>query len=213
MKNFRKIIAAVLALTLLLGVFVFPVSAADTESEEEYVARMYIGHKPRYYNLSGHTWIYIENLTNHNLTVGAYTLAKNKGVSVGTFGYSVADGRGLYYNVEAYRYRNVDPSSYIYISKELTQEQLDRVSNAILYSGVWSYILNCAFFATGVWNMTLEKPVAYLLLPTLHQVQILLYPSHSEGFKMTNPKSDEIFKQIGIGKNARLEIADPKVPE
>lgn len=213
MKKFKRMIAVILALTMLLGAFAVPASAVSRDNGDEVVARMYIGHKPRYYNLSGHTWIYIENLTNHNLTVGAYTLAKNKGVSVGTFGYSVADGRGLYYNVEAYRYRNVDPSSYIYISKEITQSQLDRVSNAILYSGVWSYILNCAFFATGVWNMTLEKPVLYMLLPTLHQIQILLYPSHSEGFSMINPKADEIFKQVGIGKNAKLVVADPSVQD
>ena len=73
MKNLRKIIALLIAVITVIGVFAIPatVNAADAdETEEPIVARMYLGHKPRNYNMSGHTWIYIENLTNHDIPDG-----------------------------------------------------------------------------------------------------------------------------------------------
>ena len=173
MKNLKRILAVLLALVVLVGTLVIPVAAGNSE-DEEIVARMYIGHKERYANLSGHTWIYIENLTDHELMVGAYPLKKGKGVSIGTFGYAIINGKGLYYNVEAYRYQNVDISTYIHVSKELTQEQLDKVSKKIRRSGIWDYTLNCAYSAIGIWNASFGKPLVYVMIPTLHQLQILM---------------------------------------
>lgn len=213
MKKLNKLIAVLLVVAALVSVFMIPAAAASPDDEEKIVARMYIGHKPRYGNLSGHTWVYIENLTNHDLTVGAYNLKKGKGVSVGTFGYSIMDGRGLYYNVEAYRYRNVELSTYIALSKELTQADLDKVSNTILYSGAWSYLLNCAFSAFNIWNSVPGEPLVYVVFPMLHQFQILFNLNHTEGFKMTSPTMDDIYKQIGVGSNATLVPADPRVPD
>ncbi len=210
MKNLKRVLAVFLAVIVMISAFAVPVSAKKSE-DEEIVARMYIGHKPRYANFSGHTWIYIENLTDHELTVGLYPLQAGKGVSVGTFGYSIADGRGLYYNAESYRYMNVDLSDAIHLSKELTQKQLDKVSNTIRHSGAWAYLLNCAYFAIKVWNASFGQPLFYVLFPTLHQLQILMYPSHGNGFKMTVPKLSEVYKQIGWGNSAYLVPADPRV--
>lgn len=212
MKTLKRLLSVLLALIMLVGTLVIPVAAGDTE-EEEIVARMYIGHKERYMNLSGHTWIYIENLTDHSLTVGAYTLQKGKGVSIGTYGYAIANGKGLYYNVEAYRYQNIDISTYIHLSKDLTQEQLDKVSKKIRRSGTWDYTLNCAYFATRIWNTVFGQPVIYMLIPTLHQLQILMYPSHGNGFKMTVPSMNDVYKQIGKGDDAYIVTADPRVPD
>ncbi|MBR6619636.1 MAG: hypothetical protein IKK85_04775 [Clostridia bacterium] len=214
MKNFRKIFAVLLAMTLLMGIFVLPTNAADEAEGEEIVARMYLGHKERYSNMSGHTWIYIENLTNHSITVGAYTVKKGKGVSCGTYGYQIMDGRGLYYNVEAWRYKNSALDSYIYLSKDLTQEQLEAVSNKILYSGTWSYLLNCAYFALGVWNTVPGNNIAYLGFPFLTQIQMLLKPECSiVGFEMIKAKKSDCFKQIGVGPDATLVEADPVNPK
>lgn len=211
MKNLKRILSVLIAVIVIAGTLIIPVAAGDT-AEDEIVARIYIGHKERYMNLSGHTWVYIENLSDHELTVGVYPLQKGKGVSIGTFGYSIYGGRGLYYNVEAYRYQNVDISTYIHLSKDLTQKQLDKVSKKIRTSGIWDYTLNCAFSAIRIWNATFEKPLVYILFPTLHQLQILIHPSHGNGFKMTVPKMSEVYKQIGWGNNATLAPADPRVP-
>ena len=212
MKKFTKVMSVFLTLVMLLGVFAFPASAQERASDEdEIVAIMYVGHNERYMNLSGHTWIYIENLTNHDITVGAYTVKKGKGVSVGTFGTSIEAGRGLYYNVEAWRYRNIPITEYIHLSKELTAEDLAKVSKRILKGGTWSYFINCAYFAFSAWNAAPGKPLVYVLFPTLHQLQILMYPSHGNGFKMYTPSKEEVFKQIGRGDNATLVQADPTI--
>ena len=86
MKNLKRIFAVLLSIIIIAGSLVIPVAAGDSESDEV-VARIYIAHKERYLNFSGHTWIYIENLSDHELTVGAYPLKKGKGVSIGTYGY------------------------------------------------------------------------------------------------------------------------------
>ncbi|MBP3441825.1 MAG: hypothetical protein J6L62_03380 [Clostridia bacterium] len=211
MKKITKILSMVMAVILAFGILIMPSSAETNSDEEVIVARMYVGHNERYMNLSGHTWIYIENLSDHTLTVGAYTLKKGKGVSVGTFGTTLEDGRGLYYNVEAWRYRNIPITDYIHLSKDLTQEDLDKVSKRILNGGAWSYFLNCAYFAFSVWNSVPGKPLVYLLYPTIHQLQILMYPGHGNGFKMTTPSLDEIFKQKGRGDRAELVPANPSV--
>ena len=212
MKNLKRLAAVLLALIVLVSTLVIPVAAGDT-AEKEIIARMYIGHKERYMNLSGHTWIYIENLSDHELTVGAYPLQKGKGVSIGTFGYAIANGKGLYYNVEAYRYQNVDISTYIHLSKDLTQEQLDKVSKKIRRSGTWDYTLNCAYSAIGIWNASFGKPLIYVMVPTLHQLQILINPSHGNGFKMTVPNMSDVYKQIGRGDDAYIVPADLRVPD
>ena len=92
MGSLKRILAVLLSIIILAGALVIPVAAGSTESDE-IVARMYIGHKDRYLNFSGHTWIYIENLSDHELMVGAYPLKKGKGVSIGTFGYAIANGK------------------------------------------------------------------------------------------------------------------------
>lgn len=215
MKILKKLTSMLLVVAVLFGVFAMSVSAADdvTDEADVIVARMYVGHNERYRSLSGHTWIYIENLTDHSLTVGAYTLPVGEGVSCGTFGTSLADGVGLYYNVEAWRYRNINAYEYTYLSKDLTQADLEIVSNKIINGGTWSHILNCAYFAFGVWNSVPGKPLIFLFFPTLHELQILLYMSHGEGFPMTTPKADRIYKQIGKGDDAFLVVTDPSYVE
>ncbi len=213
MKNLKKIVAVLLSIVVVAGMLMLPTSAASIiKDDEEIVARMYVGHKARYLNLSGHTWVYFENLTNHNITVGAYTVKPNKGVSVGTYGYSIADGRGLYYNVEAWRYRNIATTEYIGLSKELTADELETVSKRIRNSGTWDYTLNCAFFAFKIWDAIPGHPLVYIMIPTLHQLQILIVPNH-DGFAMYKPKLNEIFKQVGRGDNATLVQADPVAPD
>lgn len=212
MKNLKRIFAVLLSIIIIAGSLVIPVAAGDSESEA-IVARIYIAHKARYLNFSGHTWIYIENLSDHELTVGAYPLKKGKGVSIGTYGYQISSGRGLYYNVEAYRYRNDDADDSIYVSKDLTQSQFDKVSKKIRRSGTWDYTLNCAFGAIRIWNASFGKPMVYVLIPPLHQLQILMKPSHQKGLKMQEPKTNEVFKQVGRGDKATIVPADPKVPD
>ncbi len=212
MRISKKIIAVMLSLVMLFATFAIP-TAAGTDADEEIVARMYVAHRPRLMNLSGHTWVYFENLTDHDITVGIYTVEPEKGVSVGTYGYSIADGKGLYYNVEAWRYNKAKVYEYANLSKELTADELAKVSKRIRNSGTWDYTVNCAFFAFKIWNTIPGHPLVYLMIPTLNQLQFEIVPTHSDGFEMYYPWKYEVFKQVGRGDNAVLVQADPVVPE
>lgn len=212
MKHFKRLIAIVLALVIMIGAFVIPTSAAFEEkaaADGEKIARMYIGHRPRHLYLSGHTWLYFENLSDKDIQVGLYTVKPGKGVSVGSYGYDLEDGRGVYYNVEAYRYNAAKVEDYLYLSTELTEEQLKRVSEKILISGTWFYMLNCSYFAITTWDVVSKPFIMYMVIPVFLYLQIIINPKHSVGFKMYYPKRSEIFKQVGRGDNAVLEPANP----
>lgn len=216
-KLFAKLISFLLVLAIVFGVAVLPVTAkvetvpkVDTVDEDEIVARMYIGHNDRYMGISGHSWIYVENLSDHSIVVGAYTVKKGKAVSLGTAGTTLEDGRGLYYNVEAYRYKNVPPSDYIHLSKDLTQKQVDKLTKRVLNAGTWSYFINCTYFAVSAWNSVGGgMPLLYMLFPPAVQLQILIYPKHGNGFKMQVPDITEVYKQVGRGENAKLVQTNP----
>lgn len=220
MKIFAKIMSFLLVFAFVFGVFAMPAGAqTDTqvkaeakaaENEDEIVAKAYIGYNQRYNGLSGHAWVYIENLTDHSIVVGAYTVKKGKGVSLGTSGTTLEDGRGLYYNVEAYRYRNVPITNFVNLSKDVTQKQLDNLTKRILNAGAWSYLINCTYFAVSAWNsIGGGLPLVYGLFPPLLHIQILMNPKHENGFKMKVPELTEIYKQVGRGKNATLVQTNP----
>jgi hypothetical protein len=214
MKVSKKITAILMTVVIIICSFSFAAYAetSTTKSEKEYVASVYVCQKSKapYYN--GHTWLYFENLTDHTITVGIYQLPKGQGVSVGTYGYAIKDGRGLYYNVEGYRYNHPKTDDFICLKKDLTQSQLDTMSSKITRSGFWSYMLNCSFSAFTTWDVVFGKFLPYLIFPILTRVCILLYPQHQSGFYLYSPKSDQIFKQVGWGSNAYLVSADPVVP-
>lgn len=212
MKHLKRITAIVLALVIMAGAFILPTSAAAQErgaSDGEKVVRMYFGHRPRYAYLSGHTWLYFENLTNHDVQVGLYTVKPGKGVSVGSYGYDIEDGRGVYYNVEAHRYNSAKVNDYVYLSTEITEKQLERVSEKILLSGTWFYMLNCSYFAITTWDVVSKPFLMYMVIPTFVHLQVIMNPNHGTGFKMYYPSRSEVFKQVGRGDNARLEPANP----
>lgn len=210
MKYLKRLVAIVLAVVIMTSAFIIPTSAASEEkSDSEKIVRMYIGHRPRHLNLSGHTWLYFENLTDEDITVGLYTVKPGKGVSVGSYGYDLEDGRGVYYNVEAYRYNAAKVNDYLCLSTELTQKQLERVSEKIVISGTWFYMLNCTFFAITTWDVISKPFLMYMVIPVFLYLQIIINPKHDVGFKMYYPKRSEIFKQVGRGDNATLEPANP----
>lgn len=217
MKNVKRFFAAFLALTMLFSIAIMPVSAADAKSAEAeepvYVAKMYIAHRSRDYNTNGHTWIYIENLTNGSIQVGAVAVPKGKGVSIGSYGTTIADGAGLYYNVEAWRYRNVDPIDWIHLSKDLTEEDLAKVSNKIVNTNKWSYFLNCAYAAVRIWNAAPGIRLVYLYFPTLMQWQIAVRRDHGNGFQMIKPPLKDVYKQIDNGDTVTTVNTDPTIIE
>ncbi len=216
MKNLKRIISLLLTAAMLFGISIIA-SAEDEGTTEgtEIIARMYLGHKPS----SDHTWIYIENLSDTPIQVGAYPfmIKKGEGVTVGTYGTTVEDGPGLYYNFEAWRYRNLKPEQnsdhiIIYLSKDITADDLVKVNNMIVNSNRWSKILNCAYTALRIWNKIPGQKIYYLYFPTLIELQLKLKGAvnNMEGdLKMIVPTLDQTFKQIDLGDSVTTQLSNP----
>ena len=166
MRTTKKIIAVVMVIVTLFCSFAFVVSAEDAKAtdEKEYVATVYVCQEMQPPYIIGHTWLYFVNLTNHEITVGLYTLPKGQGVSIGTYGLSIKGGRGLYYNIEGYRYNNpYKVKDFVCLKKNLTQKQLETMSVQITRHGVWGFLLNCSFAPFMIWDSVLGQFLAYLI--------------------------------------------------
>ncbi len=203
MKNFKRIICVLMVIVLTMSSMT--VAAYAKSEDEEIVANVYICSRILKRVFESHSWLYFENLTDHDIQVGAYTVPPGEGVSVGTYsGQDVPEGFGVYYNVEAYRYGKGKLHDNVYLKKELTQKQLERMSNKVARSNYWSHFTNCSFFTITTWNVAAGKPLLYVMIPLFTRWEIQLYPGHQEGLLMEFPGKDKVFKQKGLGKNATI---------
>lgn len=119
----KKAVSVILAITVIFSIFSVNVFAFDTginidkaESAQKFrdfleqfsddktgdtVVNLYLcSHET---DTWPHTWVYFENVSDHTVYVGPYELKAGEGVSSGSFGLSVEDGAGIYFNLETYR--------------------------------------------------------------------------------------------------------------
>ncbi len=106
-------------------------------------------------NRGRHSFLSIENVSDTSIPVGKFMLAPGKTISLGTFSSGkTKEHSGLWYGLEA---RNISVQN-IYgprasIRCDITRYNLDTLNNNLpqFFNG-WSYIKNCAYFATTIWN-------------------------------------------------------------
>ncbi len=204
MKNLKKIAAIFVAAVILVCSFSFiAANAADTNDADKYIVRMTLGYRDGAKMFEGHAFLYFENLTDEEITVGLYPLEPHGTVSLGTFG-SMVDGPGLYYNAEAYRYTFLKLTDYISLSKDLTAEDLEEVNDKIVRSGFWSKFFNCTYFALTTWNEVPGHSMPWLIFPEICNLEIKSYSDHKGYFPMNMPKAEQVFKLEGEGADAHL---------
>lgn len=197
--KFKKVIAMILAALILSTTFVFSSSAADT-SKETYVAKMYICSRTK---IAGHVWLYFENLTNKEITVGCYKVPAGQGVTVSAYNTARKDGKGNYYNIDGYCLNKYGSSGTTCASTNLTAQQLKTASAKILERNSWSGTKNCCYFAGNVWNSVAPKKVKILLTPSLMALNIKKQKCATP--KFYSPTKDQCMKQVGTGSNATLK--------
>ena len=199
-KATGKLIAVLLAVVIICGTFAFGASAAK---EDKYVARVSVICLVR---SPGHVWIYVENLTNKSMKVGAYTLAAKSGVSVGTFGPTRYDGYGIYYNVESYCQSQYGMSGYRALTEDITSSELSALSAGILsYRNSWNPIRNCVAFAAQMWNLVSEKKLSNLVFPAFSSIQIFLKGCTTDYPVQKKVSADKVYRQKGNGDSAYLD--------
>lgn len=179
MKGFRKITAFFIAVLLAVSCAsrTFAAGTNDaTRSEtdsDEIVATVSLLSCMYLFPISGHTWIYVENLSDKKQTVGLYDVPVGQGVSIGSFAFTASDGWGIYYNLEAYREnRDDNMGNHWSVTKSLTQSELDDLSAEIAnYINYWDFYFNCAFFSFSIWNDASGSFLIPLVIPQYHSLR------------------------------------------
>ena len=193
MKNMKKFSKRLFAALMLLPL-ALPSFAADGD---EIVARVSIVSYLKNAFSTGHSWLYIENLTDRTLTVGVYELEPGEAVSVGTFRYTRKEGRGIYYNVERYCVNKFGASARYSLSETVTESELNGISRKInSYSGKWTPVKNCAYFAANVWNSISKIHLFSGSTPSCLRTSIKLHGG-KRGISMTDVAAENVYKQDG----------------
>ena len=175
--------------------------------DNDIVATLYVFYDKSDIHGMGHTWIYVENLTEQELKVGIYPLPADEGVSVGTL--PEYDGWGLYYNIEAYQQTIYGMEDQLSMKEDITLKELRRVSNFIVsYPNFWDPVFfNCMLFAFFAWDMGSFKFLIPLFFPIIGKLQMMIYP-HETGTLMKPVTKDKVYRQVGMAGWAKLEPYD-----
>lgn len=187
-------------------------SEPDIPDESDIVASVSICSSMSVPVIAGHTYIYVHNLSDEPIQVGLYEVPVGQGVSVGSFSFSVSDGWGLYYNIEAYRENSDNIEHKIWSkTKQLNASQLESLSNNIKnYLNYWDPVFNCAFFAYTIWNVSVGDFLIPLVIPVFSHLMLMVSGARKGVLDMYFPTEDQVFRQRGSGNNARLEPVSAK---
>ena len=186
-----------------------PVTPGEpSEPEEKYVAKLSLYARSKAIPLFGHTWLYIENLTDHDLQVGAYTLPAGEGCSLGTFFYSRFDGPGLYYNLENHLAGKFGVRKAVSISENITAEQLETVSEMALNRNYWEPVTTCSGMPLTIWNAVTDRLVITIPHPLFVSLTLRLYDGHEIGAEMFPIERERVYKQRGFGDKATLDVCN-----
>lgn len=156
--------------------------------------------------VSGHTWIYVHNNSDEPITVGHYEVPVGQGVSVGVFSFSVDDGWGIYYNIEAYKENTKNRMDKVWSkSEELDADELETLHNRLLnYPNYWGFGGNCATFAFSMWNSVTHDGYFSLLIPAITQFMIMVSGGQKGVLEMYCPPREHVYRLKGNGENAYL---------
>ena len=159
--------------------------------------------------ISGHTWIYVHNNSDEPIKVGHYEVPVGEGVSVGVFSFSVSDGWGLYYNVEAYKENTKNRSHKVWsISEDINAQQVEELSDKLInYPNYWGFGGNCATFAFTIWDSVTGDFYFSLLIPAITQIMMIIGGAKRGVLEMYCPPRDHVYRQKGWGENAHLVVA------
>ena len=178
---------------------------SNTTTDDGYVVTMYLC--SIWNSVFPHVFLYFENISDEEITVGKYILPVGQGVSIGTFGLTVRNGAGVYYNLECWCNRSKNGMTVLNISKKLTKSQLQSASNKICSINHWDPILfNCCYFASQVWN---AAGVSYVFpivcLPSITRIQ-MFFKGCSSSLSLYKPERNQVYRQRGTGGSAYIDL-------
>lgn len=182
--------------TVCHGITFYAIWETDENSP---VAMMYLCATAN--SLTGHVWLYFDNISDKNINVGYVELEPGEQTSVGSLKNTRTDGGGTYYNGEAYMAKSIDTTGAhtTYLSIPLTSEQLKTVSDQIQKRNSYNLIVwNCGNFATAVWNSVSPHKIVHVVFPIFTVFQMLIHGA-KKGLTMTRPPISDCYKQVDGG--------------
>lgn len=187
-----------------------PEETETSESDsDEVVATLSVCSAIYVWPISGHTWIYVHNYSDEPIQVGHYEVPVGEGVSVGVFSFSVNDGWGIYYNIEAYKENTKNRMDKVWSkTTELDAAELDTLHNRLLsYPNYWGFGGNCATFAFSMWNSVTHEGYFSLLIPAITQFMLMVSGAEKGTLEMFCPPREHVYRLKGSGDSAHLELA------
>ena len=184
-----------------------PLDEIVQPAEDEVVATISLCSCVYVWPISGHTWIYVHNNSDEPIQVGYYEVPAGEGVSIGAFSFSVIDGWGIYYNIEAYKENTKGRMNRVRsVSEDMTASDLETLNRSLkTYPNYWGIVGNCATFAFSMWNSVTGDAYFSLLIPAISDFMIMLGGGKRGALEMYCPSRDRVFRQRGWGDNGYLE--------
>lgn len=209
MKNslVKKTISFFLMLIIVFSASQTAFAQSETESADEAVAKIWVCSNMSVPLVIGHTYVYVENLSDEPIMVGLYEVPVGEAVSVGCFAFSAYDGWGTYYNLEAYRENKKGKEGRILSKSEtLTADDLERMSDYITgYLNHWDPIFNCSYFSYSVWNVATGDFLIPSPLPIIAHLMLMITGGEKGTLDMNFAEETQVYRQRGTGSSAYLE--------
>lgn len=206
-STFKKIISILIAIVTVFTASQAAFATEEAEPADETVARIWVCSNMSIPLVLGHTYVYVENLSDAPIRVGAYEVPVGESVSVGCFAFSAYDGWGIYYNLEAYRENKKGKEGKIWSKSDtLTAEELEKMNSYLInYLNHWDPIFNCSFFSYSVWNAATGDFLIPFPLPIVAHLMLMLTGGEKGVLDMKYPEATQVYRQKGTGSSARLE--------
>lgn len=198
-KTFKAVISSLLVFCIVFSAAI-PSFAKDEKANRESVVTMYLCATAN--SLTGHLWLYFENLTDRNLQLGYAVLKPHGAMCVGSLPNTLKDGGGTYYNAESYMASSPEALKAHTTSMKvnLTAEQLKSISEQIKSKNYYNLITyNCGNFAADIWNSVSDKHIVHIVLPALTIIFMRLRGAEKGSLYMARPELSEVFKQTDNG--------------
>ncbi|MCI8408366.1 MAG: hypothetical protein HFJ09_03715 [Lachnospiraceae bacterium] len=206
-----RILISILGVIFLT--FIVPSTQSILAAEDE-VAKITIfsdGSGPAY---GTHAFIYIVNISDDDIKIGDYTLKPNKGVTIGTFG-NKDDGKGIYYNLEAYFIQEYDSyENRVSLTTKITAKDIETINSKLDSCNKWTYTKNCSWFATSIWNSVSPKKkhvsAGLVSTPATLSKNIKKIKGYVEGKKVKKVSEDNVYRYKNDGKKTKASSSSKK---
>lgn len=164
-RSFRvRLFLVAFVVALLLAVVIPATAFAATAQLTVYATAT---GTPGSFNVSGHSWISVKNVTTANIQVLGVSISPGYELYMGTWGNQGANT--VWWNLEPHYASTLD--GRVSITQSLSSSQFSALTTWINGHEFWKLLQNCAWWASSAWNTVSANKVSAGLIPTPSQLK------------------------------------------